>query len=163
MDGDDSERRASERRRQSGEKRQSVVLEMVQTIDEKHDDAHHRLRQDYRSLERRLTALETAKVATELHLARIDATPPPDVTKLQWTTRTVMGVVVFCVGLAAGQITLNARLEANVKAMIDQNARVQDERYAAMQKTINELKNRFELSQIEQNTFNKDLLRDRRR
>lgn len=47
--------------------------------------------------------------------------------------------------------------------MIEESAKIQDDRYASMQKTINELKNRFELSQIELNTFKENLLRDRRR
>lgn len=83
-----------------------------------------------------------------------------DVTKLQFSTRTVVAVVVMCVALAAGQWGLNTRLEGNVKQMIDQNARIQDDRYASMQKTIDQLKNRVELSQIELTSFKENLLRD---
>jgi hypothetical protein len=136
-----------------------VLLQMVQQNDDKHEAGHHRLRTDYRALEQRVVMLEAARVAGEMRFTKIESTPP-DVTKLQFSPRTVVAIVGACVALAAGQWGLNTRLEGNVKAMIDQNSRVQDERYASMQKTIDGLKNRMELSQIELNTFKENLLRD---
>jgi hypothetical protein len=135
------------------------LLQMVQQNDDKHEAGHHRLRIDWRSLEQRVVILEAARSAADLRFTKIETTPT-DVTKLQFSSRTVVSVVGICVALAAAQWGLNTRLESNVKAMIEQNSRVQDERYASMQKTIDGLKNRVELSQIELNTFKENLLRD---
>lgn len=110
---------------------------------------------DVDHLEQRVLVLERLINTHTLQLAT-----PMDVTKLQFSTRTVVAVVVMCVALAAGQWGLNTRLEGNVKQMIDQNARIQDDRYASMQKTIDQLKNRVELSQIELTSFKENLLRD---
>lgn len=113
---------------------------------------------DVEQLEQRVLILERMMNTHTLQLAT-----PMDVTKLQFTTRTVVAVVVMCVGLFAGQLGLNTRLESNVMNAITSNAKIQDERYVTMQKAIESLRNRVELSQIEFNTFKENLLRDRRR
>jgi len=162
MDDDQEKRRGYDRRHRDGEKRQGVVLEMIQTIDDKHEEAHGRLRQDYRSMERRIVALETAKVATELHLTRIDATPP-DITKMQFSTRTVIAIVGACVGLAAGQWALNAKLESNLTEKIEnkmeKSSKVQDERYNSQKASTDELRKRFELLQFEFGSLKDTVLR----
>lgn len=135
------------------------MLQMIQQNDDKHEAGHHRLRTDWRTLEQRVASLEMASRASELRVSKIENTPA-EITKIQWTWRPVIAVGMICFGLGAGQLWLNTRLEGNVKALIDQNSKTQDERYVSMQKTIDSLKNRVELSQIELTSFKENLLRD---
>ncbi len=79
-----------------------VLLQLVEQNDEKHEDGHRRLRQDWRELERRVVTLESAQHAASLHFAKLDNTRV-DVTALQFGTKTVIGIVAICLGLAAGQ------------------------------------------------------------
>jgi hypothetical protein len=141
------------------ERRTGVLLQMIQQNDDKHEAGHHRLRTDWRTLEQRVASLEMASRAAELRVSKIENTPA-EITKIQWTWRPVITVGMICFGLGAGQFWLNSRLEGNVKALIDQNSKTQDERYVSMQKTIDSLKNRVELSQIELTSFKENLLRD---
>ena len=141
------------------ERRMGAVLQMVDQNHRMAEEGHHRLRTDWRQLERRVESLEAAARAADVRFTKIETTPA-DVAKLHFSPRTVVSIVGVCVALAAGQWGLNTRLEANVKAMIEQNSKVQDERYASMQKTIDQLKNRVELSQIELTSFKENLLRD---
>ncbi len=121
-----------------------TLLQMIQQNDEKHEEGHRRLREDYRSLERKITSLETAKVATDLHLARIDSTPV-DVTKLSFTPRTIIAIVIAAVSVAAGQWVLRA----DVLKAIEINAKAQDERIGALRESIESMKRRQELQQYE--------------
>lgn len=129
-----------------------VLLQMVQDNDDKHEAAHHRLRTDWRGLEQRVVLLEAARLAGEIRITKIEATPP-EVAKLQWTWRPVIAVAGMCFALGAGQLWLNTRLEGNVKAMIEQNGKVQDERYASMLRMIGEVKAKQEMLDVKTNTL----------
>lgn len=89
---------------------------------------------------------------------------PMDVTKLQFTTRTVVAVVVMCVGLAAGQWGLNTRLEANLMGAIASNAKLQDERSSALKESISSLQReqamqKYELQGVKEMLLKKGLTR----
>lgn len=138
---------------------------MLQMVDQNHrmaEEGHHRLRTDWRQLERRVETLEAATRVADVRFTKIENTPQ-DVTKLQFGARTVVTIVVACAGLAVGQITLNAKLEANLKAQIEQNAKIQDERYNLQKSSQDELRKRFELLQFEFGSLKDTVLRQPRR
>ena len=145
------------------ERRMGAVLQMVDQNHRMAEEGHHRLRTDWRALERRVESLEAQTRASDVRFTKIENSPPPDVTKLQFTARTVVAIVVGCVGLAAGQIVLNTKLEANLKAQIEQNAKVQDERYSSQKSSTDELRKRFELLQFEFQSLKDTVLRQNRR
>jgi len=125
-----------------------AVLQMVDQNHRMAEEGHHRLRTDWRALERRVESLEAARVAADVRFTKIESTPG-DVTKLQFPARFVAALCVICVGYGAGNYAISARLEANMMKAIEQQ-----------QAAFKELKNRVELSQIEMNTFKENLLRD---
>jgi hypothetical protein len=139
-------RRKRERRRADDEISIGWLRDMVQTNDDKHEDGHQRLRRDFRSMEHRITALETAQVANTLHFTRLDSAPPPDVLKLRWDTRTVLAFAIAFASLAAGQVALNNRLEGNLSAKMDQ-------RNSEIMRIISEIKAKQEMQDVKMNTL----------
>jgi hypothetical protein len=108
-------------------------------------------------LEQRVLALERMTHTHALQLAR-----PTDVTQLQFTTRTVVAIVVSVVGLAAAQWGLNANLEAKVMTALTQNSKLQEERYQSQRDATDELRKRIEMMRIEFQAFKETSLRERR-
>lgn len=112
-----------------------ALLQMVQQNDEKHDKCHGRLRDDFRDMESRLNALEGTQSAMSVRLSQTDARinqigeRRTDAGDLSYSSKTMIGIVSICVALAAGQWKLNSALEASVKAAIQENSKIQDERY----------------------------------
>lgn len=84
---------------------------------------------------------------------------PMDVTKLQFTTRTVVAVVAMCVGLAAGQWGLNTRLETNLMSAIASNAKLQDERSATLKESISSLQREQAMQKYEMQNIKEMLLK----
>lgn len=84
---------------------------------------------------------------------------PVDVTKLQFTTRTVVAVVVMCLGLAAGQWGLNTRLESNVMNAIAANAKLQDERSTTLKDSIASLQREQAMQKYEMQNIKEMLLK----
>ena len=76
----------------------------IEQNDEKHEDGHRRLRTDIRHLERRLDELEKIGSATNVRIIRLETTPV-DVTKLKFTTNTVIAIVIAAATVIASQIT----------------------------------------------------------
>lgn len=84
---------------------------------------------------------------------------PMDVTKLQFSTRTVVAVVGMCIALAAGQWGLNTRLEATVMNAITANARLQDERSTTLRESIAALQREQAMQKYEMQNIKEMLLK----
>ncbi len=120
--------------------------------DEKQDEAHSRLREDYNSLRLRLTSMEAAQVANNLRFASLENTKPT-IESLSFTWRTVVAVVVVAVGGAGSQWAINQSLRSDVLEAIRRNAQVQDERYTAQNKSIDDMRKEFRLLQMNVTDF----------
>jgi len=144
------------------ERRMGAVLQMVDQNHRMAEEGHHRLRTDQRTLERRVETLEAAIRLAEVRFTKIETTPP-DVAKLQWSSRTVVAVVLAAVGYAAGQWGLNAQLKSELKLQIEQSAKIQEERYYSQKSSTDDLRKRFELLQFEFGSLKETVLRQQRR
>lgn len=86
----------------------AALMRMVQQNDDKHEEAHKRLRDDIRSLERRLVSLDTTQIANTLHFSDVNLKlkhldeRKPDALNLQFSTRTLVAVAGVVAGLAVG-------------------------------------------------------------
>lgn len=138
-----------------------ALHQMVEQNDEKHEDGHARLRADWRSLELRVSGLERKQVDNENHLREID-NRKTDVTNLQFTTRTVIAIVVACGSLAAGQLALNASLEAKLIKAITDYAKIQDERSSSLKAAMESMQRRQELQQYEISSLKEAILKQGR-
>ena len=126
----------------------AYLLQMVRDFDDKHEDGHKRLRDDFRRLERRVEDLGQQYGLVSTRLAQHESTPP-DVTKLYFSPRVVFSIVIVVLGLAAGQWELNVSLRDRLLSAIDVNNRMQDERSAALKASIDAMQRRQELQQYE--------------
>lgn len=127
-----------------------MLLQMLQDNDDKHEDAHKRIRADIRGLE-----LEVDDIRKRAHeqsgtITTMRATKT-DVTNLSFSPRTVVAIVCICAGLASGQWALNQTLRQDVLKSVD-----------SLKDTINELKRRQELQQYEIQGLKEEVLKQRK-
>ena len=126
----DQERRRYNERRVN----QAGMLELLDQTDIKHDEAHKRLRSDFRELEQQL--IDGLKSLAEKQHEMNDrmtelATTPVDVTKLVLTPKIVVSIIFIVVGIAGGMWASTAGLRSElqvVSAKMTADQRVADER-----------------------------------
>ncbi len=114
-----------------------ALQQQIEQNDEKHEDAHKRIRLDIRELERRVDDGEREHRKLVEKVTRMESTPT-DVMKLQFTSRTVAVIVAGALGLASAQWALNASLRSDVLRAIDGQSKV-----------IESMQRRQELQQFE--------------
>jgi hypothetical protein len=126
--GTRDERRQTDRRRIN----YAGLLELLQHTDEKHDEAHKRLRESYRELDQRLDdglrLLADKQHASNTRLTEM-ATTPVDVTKLVLTPRIVASVVAIVLAISGAMWAQNAGLRSDVRDILtrmDSEKRVTD-------------------------------------
>lgn len=95
---------------------------LQQTIDqnfETSEAAHKRLRNDYRSLEGRLIAIETAQVANAQHFATLETamSRPVEISSLRFTPAMVLGIVAICGSSLGAGYVIDARSSARYDAL----------------------------------------------
>ncbi len=128
-------------RRVTGDRRVGISIgalhQMVEQNDEKAESGHERLRQDYRSLERRVETAEKQHVSLVEKVTRMELTPT-DVTKLKFAPSTVVAIVTLALGMGAAQWRLNEGLKSELLTAI-----------TAQSKVIEAMQRRQELQQYE--------------
>lgn len=111
---------------------QAGILELLDQIDQKHDEAHKRLRHDFRDLDEHLAdGLRAVSDKQQAMKDRINelATTPVDVTKLVLTPKIVVSVVVMVVAISGAMWAQNAGLRSDVRDILtrmDTEKRVSD-------------------------------------
>lgn len=126
-----------------------------QMVDQNHESAeegHLRLRSDYRSLEGRMQAVETAQVSNALHLGRLDAAvaEPTEVSALRFTPQMVVAIVLVCASIIGGMYGATASLRVSQQEIASQltlQSRMQEERMQALKLAIEALQRAQEASQ----------------
>ena len=136
----------------------AVVLQMVQQNDEKHEAGHHRLRGDYRELEKRVMALERAYTDAVLDFTKTKtaldekAKAGVDIVKIRMSLPLAGSIIVAVVIMLTGAYSSAAWVKSDVQALRGEFAletRLNDERNQAMTKSIDELRKRQELVELE--------------
>jgi hypothetical protein len=99
------------------ERRNEVVLELIDGHDQKHDQAHKRLRDDFRELDFKVAdaikALHAKVEATEDVVVKL-ANTPVDITNVVMTPKIVASIVFVVVGIAGGMWASTSGLRAGI-------------------------------------------------
>ncbi len=79
-----------------------ALLQMMEQNDEKHEAGHERLRQDYRSLERRHTSAEDSLGSMQRRLDKLELAPPPELGNLRVPLPMVATIVFGFLAIGTG-------------------------------------------------------------
>lgn len=127
------------------------LIQMVQQNDEKHDEAHRRLRQDFDKLEEQVNkgfeSIRERITASESNIKSIEKTPI-DATKLVLSTPVVVTLVIMALGIAAAVWGVRAGMEQLAEKM-ESAAKLQDMQNTALKTSMDDMRRRQELQQYE--------------
>lgn len=131
---------------------------MLQQNDEKHEDAHRRLRVDHRELEDRHEALKVKCMALEARMdvsqqAFRDAVAAPiDVGKIVFAPKTVLAIVCLAVSIVGANWLSNQPIREGLTVLQTQmtaNTRIEDERAKNTKDAIDGLTKAMEMRRLE--------------
>ena len=140
----------------------AALQQLIESTDEKHDEAHQRLRHDFRELKAQLDAglnsVRADHAQTQTHIATMQATPV-DAMKLMLPTRVVVAIVAGAVGIAGSIWISTSGLKADVrdilgqlerqKTAVEASSKLQEIQAASPKTAIDDMKRRQELQQYE--------------
>lgn len=156
-----------------------VLLQMITQNDQKHEDAHKRLRQSIREVEERLES--NFEYLRDGHLAvksRMDAAEqhalqPIDASKLVLSTKVVVGIVATAIALAAGMWASTAGVRSDVRDILtrmeaqktatESTAKLQEVQLQSVKIAVDEMRRRQELQQYEISQLKEAILQRRER
>lgn len=135
-----------------------ALLNQIQAVDQKHDDAHRRLRESFRDIDGELERLKKTQGEADKLFAAYAATPP-DVLKLRFTPSTVVAVVAVCISIFGGFWASTWGLRSSVDALITQMntqkevdvayRKLQDERASSFKDGLDTLRRQQDLQRYE--------------
>ena len=138
-----------------------ALQQMVEQNFEVTEDGHARLRSDYRSLERRVEAVETSRAHSDERLSRIETrlAQPTEVSSLRITPGMVFAIVALCASVIGGQYasTYGIRQEQaamrsdvrDLSTMFVAQAKLQEERAAALNTLADLIQKKQEMQRLE--------------
>ena len=140
----------------------TALRQIIEPFDEKHDDAHKRLRQDLRDfkiqLDHGLQSMREEIAKDRAEIASLKATPV-DATNLILRGRVIVALVLTVVGICAGVWGSTAGLRSDVrdiltrieaqKTAVDAATKLQEMQSTSLKVAIDEMKRRQELQQYE--------------
>lgn len=140
----------------------AALQQMITSVDEKHVEAHQRLRHDYRELRSQLDlglqSIRNDLASSRMEIAKIEATPV-DATKLVLTPKIVVGIVVTVVAIYGGIWASTYGLRSDVrdilsrietqKTAVEAASKLQEVQANTLNKSIDEMRRRQELQQYE--------------
>lgn len=150
-----------------GVPRESAVLQLVRQHDEKHEQGHKRLREDYRGHEDRLLALERTQQDQSYTLKSL-AAAAPDLSRMTLSPGIVVSIIMAIVGIVGGQVAstwgmrsdirdISTRIESQANRNQDAQ-RLQDERFSAMREKIDSFDKKQELQRLEIQSLKETIL-----
>jgi hypothetical protein len=131
---------------------------MMQQNDEKHEDAHRRLRIDHRELEERHEALKTKVTQLEnaleqersvIHAMQI---APVDVEHIVFNPKMVVAVVALVVSILGGNWFINQPIRDGLTVLQGQvtgNTKLEDERAKVFKESVDGLTRQMEMRRLE--------------
>lgn len=147
------------------ERRQAGVWPEIARLDEKHDAAHKRLREDIRELQAQhenflasLTNIRDKQMENVNKIENLQKTPP-NVENLIMTPRVMIAITVFTVTIVGGVWSSTSGLRSDVrdiltrmeaqKSAYDSTAKLQEVQSNALRTAVDDMKRRQELQQYE--------------
>jgi prefoldin subunit 5 len=149
----------------------SLLRQMIQDADDKHEEAHQRIRNDHRALQADHEALKAKLANMELSLERMvtkfnegkDA--PINIGKIVFDPRMVLAIAGLVASIVTGNwFTLAPVREGMVilKEQVSNNIQLQDERSKNIDVTMKELKAAIEMRRLEIQQVSNDVQQLRR-
>ncbi len=139
-----------------------ALHQMVEQNDEKHEAGHERLRQDYRSLERRLTSTEESQSAMMRRLDKLELAPAPELANLRVPLPMVATIVIGFLAIGAGMWSFRS----DMVTRMDQANASSASKYELLQQSNRNLEERIKtldqqqrLQNAEFQTFRQEMAR----
>lgn len=132
-------------------RRDDGLLQMIEQNDDKHEEAHRRLRQDLDKLEEQVNkGLQSLRDGFNANKSRIETVEqkPIDATKLVLSTPVVVTIVVIALGIAAGVWGIRSSMQ-QLADKLESSAKLQDVQNTALKTSVDEMRRRQELQQYE--------------
>lgn len=149
-------------------RRDDGAIQMIEQIDEKHTEAHRRLRHEFDLLSHDVDLLkdqvnkgfESAREGRQTNANRIEKleTSPVDVTKLVLSSKVVVTLVIIALGIAASVWKLQSSI-SDLAGKMDTTYKLQELQNNQMKDSIDEMKREQKLRQYEVQEL-KDAIRD---
>ena len=141
------------------------LFQMIDQIDQKHEDGHKRLRDDMRELQEQhanlldsLGLLRDKQSDTANRIGNIEKTPP-NVENVIMTPRVLVAIVIFSITVAGGIWSSTAGLRSDVRDILtrmdsqrmslEASDKLQEVQATAMRVAVDDMKRRQELQQYE--------------
>lgn len=145
--------------RGDSDRNDQTLAGLFRLISDNHDaseQGHHRLRNDYRSLETRMQALERNRVADELHFTHIDAAllRPTEVSALRFTPTMVVWLLAISVSIVGGIWIIRADVQG-----LSVQMRMQDERAAGFKSQLDSMQRLQQLQQYDIQSLKETVLK----
>ena len=128
-----------------------ALVQKIENVDENHQDAHRRLRNDLDSLKLEMNnafrALREDISANKSSIELVKQTPL-DATKLVLSSRVVVALVAIALGIAAAVWSIRSGME-QISDKMEATAKLQDVQTSALKSSVDDMKRRQELQQYE--------------
>lgn len=145
----------------------SLLREMLQQADDKHEEGHKRLRDTLRALDSEHQAVKAKLAAMELLLTQqtmvvknlTDA--PIDVGKIVFNPRMVVAVVGLAISIVAGNWFVSHPVSEKVDTIetkLDVNTKLEEERYKTIASAVESLSKEMVLRRMENAEMSKTLI-----
>lgn len=136
----------------------TALLQMVQQNDDKHEEAHKRLRLDHRALQEdfdrvhdKVTTLET-KIETLIKELAASRTAPIDIGLIVFNPKMVVAIVCLAVSIVGANWLSNQPIRDGLTVLREQvsgNTRIEDERARVSKDAIDALTKAMEMRRLE--------------
>lgn len=146
--------------RRSRDVSHDLLREMVQQNDDKHEEAHDRIRKDHRALEVEVRALRdqvtsvAAALTQQMSMVKTIQDAPIDVEKIVFNPKMVLAII----GLVASIVTGNWLTNQPIREQLVRG----DERSKSMEDKIDTLQRQMEMRRLEIQGVSNDLQQIRR-
>lgn len=137
-----------------------VLLEMLRQSDEKHDEAHSRLRRTLTDIADRVDAAELRQANASLEQERIKAAlaQPPDLTRSVLPTRLWVTVLLSTLAIVVSMIWAASSVKSDVRdqaTIAAAEARLNDERVASLRLALDDLKKDAAMQRVQTESLTK--------
>lgn len=124
-----------------------ALRQMVQDYHEKAEDDHKRLRGDLDGVGKKVSGLETVQIDLLQRVSMLERTPV-SAEKVTFSGKLLVAIVGSCLVVAGGMWQLHVGI-GDLKASVDNAAKLQDERTAIQKEKMDDLGRQIEMRRVE--------------
>ena len=138
----------------------AALEQMIENVDENHQDAHKRLRHDLEVLEQEMNnGFKSLRedIHTNKNSIELLKQTPLDATKLVLNSKVVVALVIMALGIAASVWSIRSGMDQMASRM-ETATKLQDVQYAAIKTSVDEMRRRQELQQFELQSLKEAIL-----